>query len=400
MAGLGGGLGAGAAARLSRADPPDAATPGLQRAMALLTDAVGQGDLPGAVLHVRRRGRIVIGHAAGWTDIGRTRALQPEHLFAVASLTKPVVAAAIMQLVERGAVRVTDPVATYLPEFARPRVLVRYDPATGAMTTRPARRAVTIRDLLTHTAGIHHGFAEVDSVAGAMYERAGVAHAATLSLAENMRRLGPLPLVHDPGERWTYGLSSDVLGRVVEVVSRTPLEQYLARRIFEPLAMRETAFSVPPAHADRVVPRYGIANGTLRAMPDPTGEPRYASGGGGLFTTAADYGRFAQALLDGGAPILTHASVRAMTTNQIGALTAFGFRWGFSLAVATPEAPGQVALPVGGFGWYGIFGTWFWVVPELATLVLMFTNVLRQDMTLPLFARVVHAIVRPDDVAR
>ena len=388
MAALGVSLGA-AATRVSSAEPPVNVSSGLQRATTIMSDAVAQGHVPGAVLHVRIRGRVVFERAFGRKDIAGDRVLAPTALFPVASLTKPVVAAAILQLSERGAVRLAEPVAKYLPEFANPRVLIRYDPATGAMTTRPARRAVTIHDLLTHTAGIHHGFTEIDSVFGALYERAGVAHAATLPLAENVKRLGALPLMHDPGERWTYGLSSDVLGRVVEVVAGTPLDEYLVRKIFEPLTMRDTYFFVPRAERQRVVSRYSAAKGQLRAMPDMPEEPRYVSGGGGLYTTAADYGRFCQALLDRGAPILSGASVNAMTTNQIGALDAFGFRWGLSLAVATADARGQVALPVGGFGWYGIFGTWFWALPERETVVLMFTNVLRHDMTLPLFSRVV-----------
>ena len=118
------------------------------------------------------------------------------------------------------------------------------------------------------------------------------------------------------------------------------------------------------------------------------------SGGGGLLTTIGDYARFAQALLDGGAPILSRAGVRAMTRNHIGDLTAFGFRWGFSLGVSTPNARGQSALPVGGFGWYGIFGTWFWAMPRQQAIVLLFANVLREDMTLSLFSRVVHAAVQ------
>ena len=378
-----------AATRVSSGVPAMNASAGLQRAATVISEAIAQGEVPGALLHVRVRNRVVFERALGRKDIARDRPLTSTDLFPVASLTKPVVAAAILQLSERGALKLTEPVAKYLPGFANSRVLIRYDLATGAMTTRPARRAVTIHDLLTHTAGIHHGFAEIDSVFGALYERAGVVHAATLPLAENVRRLGSLPLVHDPGERWTYGLSSDILGRVVEVVAGIPLDEYLARRIFDPLAMRDTYFFVPGTDRERVVSRYSAANGQLRAMPDLADEPRYVSGGGGLYTTAADYGRFSQALLDGGAPILSRASVKAMTSNQIGALDAFGFRWGFSLAVATADASGKVTLPVGGFGWYGIFGTWFWALPERETVVLMFTNVLRQDMTLPLFSRVV-----------
>jgi CubicO group peptidase (beta-lactamase class C family) len=346
-----------------------------------------RSEIPGAVLHVRADGRAILEEGFG---------LSPDALFPVMSLTKPVVAAAILQLAEAGKLRVEDPVAAYIPEFARPRVLVRYDAATGAMTTRPARREITLRDLLTHTAGIHHGHVEIDPVLGAIYAKAGVVHDSRLLLADKMAKLGALPLAHDPGARWTYGLSSDVLGRVLEVVAGEPLDRQLARAIFEPLGMRRSFLVVPPEERPRVVPRYHRAAKGLAPMPgDPhEAEARYLSGGGGLVTTIGDYARFVQALLDGGAPILTPASVRAMTRNQIGGLRAFGFRWGFSVAVSTPNARGQSALPVGSFGWYGIYGTWFWAMPREAAAVLCFTNVLRSDMTLPLFARVVAAARR------
>jgi CubicO group peptidase (beta-lactamase class C family) len=273
---------------------------------------------------------------------------------------------------------------------------VKYDVETGVMSTRPARRSVTVRDLLTHTAGIHHGHVKIDPVMGAIYQTGGVVYDSRLLLAEKIERLAVLPLAHDPGTRWTYGLSSDVLGRVVEVVAGVPLDRYLSRALFEPLEMRRTYFFVPPGERARVVSKYSKASGTIRAMPpDPfEGEARYLSGGGGLHTTVGDYARFGQALLDGGGPILSRAGVDAMTKNQLGDMTAFGFRWGFSLAVSTPDAPGRTPLPTGGFGWYGIFGTWFWAIPRRQALVLLFTNILREDMTLPLFARVVNEAVR------
>lgn len=361
------------------------------RADAIVGDAIARGEIPGAVVHVRIGGRLRYEQAFGRKHVEGNVDLSPDDLFAVASLTKPVVAVAILQLCERGALRLGDPVSAFLPEFDRPRVLTAYDVETGVMSTRPAQRPVTVRDLLTHTAGIHHGHVETDPVMGAIYRNAGVVYDSRLLLAEKIRRLGALPLAHDPGARWTYGLSSDVLGRVVEVVGGVPLDRYLSRAIFEPLSMRRTYFFVPAGERASVVSKYSHAGGTIRRMPpDPfEGEARHLSGGGGLSTTIGDYARFGQALLDGGGPILSRAGVEAMTRNQLGELTAFGFRWGFSLAVSTADAPGRPPLPTGGFGWYGIFGTWFWAIPRQRALVLLFTNILRDDMTLPLFARVV-----------
>jgi CubicO group peptidase (beta-lactamase class C family) len=159
--------------------------------------------------------------------------------------------------------------------------------------------------------------------------------------------------------------------------------------------MRRAYFFVPPEERDTIVSLYSRAGGAIHAMPRDACErdARYVSGGGGLYTTIGDYARFSQALLDRGGPILSRGSVQAMTTNQVGHLNAFGFRWGFSLAVSTPDAPGRTALPVGGFGWYGIFGTWFWAMPQMQAAVLMFANILSADMTLPLFGRVVEDAV-------
>jgi CubicO group peptidase (beta-lactamase class C family) len=169
-----------------------------------------------------------------------------------------------------------------------------------------------------------------------------------------------------------------------------------SRAIFEPLEMRRTYFFVPPDERQNVVSRYSKAGGAIRAMPpDPfERKARYVSGGGGLLTTAGDHARFAQARLDDGAPILSRARLRAMMSNQLGNRTAFGFPWGFRFALSTPNGRGQTALPVGGFGGYGIYGTWFWAMPQRQAVVLLFANVLSADMMLPLFARVVEASVR------
>jgi len=356
--------------------------------------AIAGGEIPGAALHVRVRGAVAYEEAFGRARLDDDVPMTPQHLFPVASLTKAVVAAAILQLAEARALRLDAPVASYLPEFENPRVLVTYDAATKAMTTRPARTPITLRHLLTHTAGIHHGHVEIDRVLAVIYHDAGVRHDPRLELADTMRKLGPLPLAHDPGAQWTYGLSSDVLGRVVEVVAGAPLDQHVKRAIFEPLGMERAYLFVPPAEEKQIVGRYSKGAGEIRPMrlSVPDAEARYASGGGGLVTTIGDYARFAQALAAGGAPILSRASVRAMGRNQIGALNAFGFRWGYSVAVATPNARGQSPLPVGGFGWYGIYGTWFWAMPRRDAVALLFTNVLRSDMSLPLFSRVVAAL--------
>jgi CubicO group peptidase (beta-lactamase class C family) len=355
----------------------------------LIRTAVEAGELPGAALHVRAGGQVIHERAFGRRRVDRDAALRLDDIFPVASLTKPTVAVGVLRLHERGALRLDDPVACYLPEFADPSVLVRYDVNSGEMVTRPAPRVVTIRHLLTHTAGIHHGFPAPDDVIGTLYARAGVVHGDGTSVAEKVKRLGSLPLVHDPGEGWTYGLSSDVAGRVIEIVSGQSLDRYLASVLFEPLGMTSTWFAVPDGDRERLVGRH--LRQTVPVVLDSWPEDGFASGGGGLNTTIGDYGHFVQMLLDGGGPVLSKASVALMTGNQIGHLTALGVRYGLSVGVATADACGEGAFPIDGFGWHGIYSTWFWTLPHVRGAVLLFGNVLVPGMNRTLFARVIAA---------
>ena len=354
---------------------------------ALVRYAVERGLVPGAVLQMCVDGTVVHERAFGRAHVERTAPLRADDLFPVASLTKPVVAAAVLQLRDAGRLALDDPIAVYLPEFADATVIV----AEGV--TRPARRPITVRHLLTHTSGVD-GFTVAHDLLRPLYERAAIVYEGPLTLRQKLRRLGAMPLAHDPGDAWTYGLSSDVAGRLVEVVGGAPLDHHLARHVFEPLGMKRTYFVVPPHERQRVVARHVRRECALALMsgaPDPArvSEP---SGGGGLYTTIADYGRFVQALLAGGRSLLDERSVAEMTQNQIGALTAaFRVRYGLGMGVATADAPGSPPLPVGGFGWYGIYGTWFWAMPRKRAAVLMFCNVLEPGMNAALFSEVLRA---------
>jgi CubicO group peptidase (beta-lactamase class C family) len=353
----------------------------------IVRSAVERGALPGAVLQIQTDGAVVYERAFGRAHIEREAPLQADDVFPVASLTKPVVAAAVLQLRDAGHLDLDDPIVHYLPEFADAKVIVTAD------TTRPARRAITVRHLLTHTSGLD-GFTVGHALLRPLYERADIVYEGPLALREKLRRLGTMPLAHDPGDAWTYGLSSDVAGRLVEVIAGEDLDRYLARRIFEPLGMKRTYFSAPPEDLGRVVARHVRRERGLALMSGAPSADRVrdVSGGGGLYTTIGDYSRFVQALLDGGRPILDERSVAEMTTNQIGGLAAaFRIRYGLSLGLATADAPGTSPLPVGGFGWYGIYSTWFWALPQKRAAVLLFCNVLESGMNLPLFRDVAHA---------
>ncbi|HSC29398.1 MAG TPA: serine hydrolase domain-containing protein [Vicinamibacterales bacterium] len=370
----------------------------LERVGAFLRGAVERGEIAGAVALVSREGRVVYLEAVGQRDIAKQQPMSPDTRFLVASMTKPVTSVAAMILVEEGRLLLSDPIAKFLPEFKDMGVMSRKPSAgtNGPLPSVPARRPITVRDLLTHRAGFVYGFAG-DGPLQAAYRAAGIIDGlrdTEETQARNIARLAKLPLAHEPGTRWHYGLSTDVLGRVVEAVSGQPLDAFLRERVFEPLGMRDSAFYVPPEEADRVAvvyrPRDGGGLEPLREgdrvgqstveRPAYRGSRKFLSGGSGLITTATDYARFAQMLLNGGmldgVRILGPKTVRLMTVSHTGDLEpsplgpGVGFGLGFSV-LTDAGAAGSFAS-AGTFGWGGIFGTDFWVDPgERLTGVLM-----------------------------
>ena len=330
--------------------------------------AVDDGVIPGAVVYVSRRDSVLMFEALGRADADR--AMTTDTLFAIASMTKPITSVAVMMLVEDGRIRLDDPLSRYLPEFADVRVL---DAQTGALSE--PRRKVTIRDLLTHTSGIAYGLNPPESLKAA-FEAARLADGLNPedpTLAENTKRVARIPLAHEPGAAWTYGMNTDVLGRVIEVASGQPFDRFLAERIFGPLEMTDTAFRVPPEKAGRLAALYtpgddgrvheldadpktigGVTISPKRVVGDVT----YLSGGGGLVSTAGDYARFLHMLrnegeLDG-VRLLQAETVRAMTRNQIGPLDCAYAIHGdkFGLGFGVVSRPGGVAS-VGSYSWGG-----------------------------------------------
>ncbi|HWK12704.1 MAG TPA: serine hydrolase domain-containing protein, partial [Vicinamibacterales bacterium] len=317
--------------------------------------------------------------AFGKADVAQNRPMAPDTIFRIASMTKPVTSLAAMMLVEHGQIGLDDPVAKYLPEFSNVRVLSGSQRADGTFETRPPRRAITIRDLLTHTSGIAYSFVD----------------ARLAKLDDGHKSTAELPLVCDPGERFVYGPNTAVLGDIIAKVSGMPLDAVFATRIFEPLGMHDTAFSVPRAKRDRVVTVHTRAvDGSLREMRNPvtlTAPPR---GDGGLFSTAADYARFIQLFLNRGrlgtTRLISDRTFELMTSNEIGSLRVaeqpssdasvarpfplgagkdtFGF--GFQIEGRPAAAHMRSA---GSLSWGGIFNTHFWIDPQrsLAAVVLM-----------------------------
>ncbi len=351
----------------------------LARLDSVMQRFVDSGRVAGVVTLIARHGRIVQLGAYGWADREAGRRMTPDILFRIASQSKAVTSVAVMMLVEEGRLRLGDPVWRFLPSFRDARVAVRAD--TG-ITLVPVRRAITIRDLLTHTAGISYG---TDSLVQDAYRAAGLGPAAgygwyfadkTEPICTTMDRLGTLPFVAQPGTRWVYGYSTDILGCVVERVSGLPFDQFLRARIFDPLRMRDTHFYVPEWRRNRLATVYAGRDGRIeRARDDARGQGAYAdgprtsfSGGAGLVSTASDYGRFLQMLLNGGAldgaRLLSPRTVALMTTGHVDSLydtPGRGFGLGFEI-LRDPGRAGVYGSP-GAFGWGGAYGSTYWVDP-------------------------------------
>ncbi len=367
----------------------------LQRLDGAIQDWIKKGWMNGAVSMVIKDGKIVYYKAAGYNNLDTHTPMQKDAIFRIASQTKAITSVAIMQLWEQGKLLLTDPVSKFIPSFRHQQVLEKINWTDTSYSTIPATREITIRDLLTHTSGI--GYAQIGSrEANAIYGKAGLIAGvgpAPESLLSAMTKLGTLPLLHQPGAKWTYGLNDDLLGCIVEVISGTTLDTYFRDNIFKPLGMNDTYFTIPPAKAARLVSIYKeTASGSLVPANDsllnsagnadyPLHATSYFSGGAGLSSTIYDYAVFLQMLLNGGEyngkRILGPAAVRLMTINQIGDLPfrpddRFGL--GFQLV---GDRNGNVPSHPGTFSWGGAYTTSYWVDPTEKMVFLFYRQLQR-----------------------
>ena len=364
----------------------------LQRVDNLLNDWVKQGRMQGATALVIHNGKIAYSKAIGYNDLEAKTPMQKDNIFRIASQTKAVTSVAIMMLFEEGKLKLDDPVSKYIPSFKNQTVLDKFNKEDTSYTTVPAKSPVTIRHLLTHTSGI--GYAQIGSPeANAIYAKNNITAGIgvnDISLLEAMTRLGKLPLMHQPGEKWTYGLNTDLLGGLVEIISGTTLSEFFRTRIFEPLGMKDSYFRVPAAKASRLVHLYQedsvgklqkadlkIFNGPAMANY-PLEDYTYYSGGAGLSTTIYDYGVFLQMLLNGGLydgkRILSRNAVRLMTMNQIGDLPFGDDKFGLGFSVVTERGSSKTMAREGTFGWGGAFATSYWVDPKENLVILLYRN--------------------------
>jgi CubicO group peptidase (beta-lactamase class C family) len=387
------------AQKLAPALTPETAgfsTQGLLKMEKEMQQWIANGWMQGGTALVIRNGKIVYHKAAGYKDLATKELMQKEHIFRIASQTKAITSVAIMILYEEGKLLLDDPVGKYIPSFRNQRVLDQYNAADTTWTTVPAKRQVTIRQLLTHTSGI--GYAQIGTqVANAIYAKNNLTAGIGITndrLADAMNRLGGLPLMHQPGEKWTYGLNTDLLGYIVEIVSGKTLDEFFRTRIFEPLGMSDTYFTIPRSKAHRLVKLYNedstgslvkstanLLNGQLITPDYPLVGSTYYSGGAGLSSTIYDYGVFLQMLLNGGVyngkRILSRNSVRMMTMNQIGDLSLGDDKFGLGFRVVTEKGSAASTSQTGTYSWGGAFATSYWVDPK-EKLVLLFYRQLQR----------------------
>lgn len=376
----------------------------LKRLDSQLAAAVSNQEVAGGVAMIIRGGEVAYLHAFGMADRENGKDMDTDSIFRIASMTKAITSIAVMMLFEEGHFLLDDPVAKYLPVFDREmQVLV----ANGDQYSLvPAVKAITIRHLLNHTSGISYGFLGEPHIAD-MYARAGISDGLTQTegtIGEMVNNLTALPLVNQPGEQWHYGLNTDVLGYLVEVISGQTLAAFFRTRIFEPLDMSDTHFFIPANKEERLATLYtpNTNGGISRLGEDPMtigtalfsasyhykGPRTYFSGGAGLASTATDYGRMLQMLLNGGelgdTRLLSRKTVELMTSNQIGDLSIdppedpiTRFSLGFSVD-GGPAVSGQIGSP-GVYAWGGFFNTTYWVDPDEALIAILMTQLYPND---------------------
>ncbi len=376
------------------------------RLLAVLQSEIDRQRLPGAVVLVARHGKVALFESLGVQDPATGTAMAKDSIFRIYSMTKPVVSVAVMMLMEQGKLLLSDPVARYLPEFASQHVAVGED-AGKSQALRPARRDATVHDLLRHTAGLTYEFMGSLPV-HRQYAQARIG-SRQRSNAEFSKALAALPLLADPGSVWEYSRATDVLGRLVEVCSGQTLAAFLQEKILSPLGMNETAFSVPATQHGRIAEPYAHDpdGGLPMQMIDIRSQAALASGGGGLASTAMDYARFLQFMLNrgvlDGVRLLGPHTTDFMTADHLGAIPVnprgaspalLPPGHGFSLGFAVRTAAGLSAVPgsVGLYYWGGMAGTTFFVDPALDMFALLLIQAPNQrEYFRPLFRSLVYA---------
>ncbi len=373
----------------------------LEKLTQALQTEIEQQRLPGAVAMVARKGKLVYAQAFGKLNNGSDAPMQLDSVFRIYSMTKPLVSTALMMLVEDGKVQLTDPVSKYLPTFKSPMVSVTSldAPYNGtSFKLVPANKEPTLQDLLRHTSGLAYGELTKNTLVKDAYTQAGIYQpsidfdARTPSSAEMVDRLGKAPLAQQPGTVWEYSLSVDVQGRIIEAVTGQRLGDFLQARLFQPLKMKDTGFAVSAANLPRLAEPFpkDPATGAAVKLIDVRQMPGNDSGGAGAVSTAGDYLRYCQAMLDGGqldgARIVSRTTVRLMTSDHLSSTIATpispgqlllgspGYTFGLGFLVRQADGVAAVHGSAGEFMWAGYAGTYFWADPKEQTCAVLMTQ--------------------------
>ena len=343
----------------------------LERIRPVMQGYVDNGQVSGFLTVVARRGKIVHFETIGMRDVENSKPVEPDTIFRIYSMSKPITSVAVMMLYEEGHFQLGTPVSQFIPEFENMKVY--NEDQTEVLD---AKRKITVKHLLMHTAGFTYGWG--NKPVDALYREANIREPGS-TLVDMVEKLSKIPLVHEPGERWTYSVSTDVLGYFVEVVSGMPFEEFLQTRIFDPLGMVDTAFSVPSEKVDRFAALYRPTkeNGLERTRRPALEVDEYTffpSGGGGLVSTAADYIRFSQMLLNGGE--LDGVRILGKKTVELMRYPHHNNRFGLGFRVITDENPPNILESVGSFSWGGAAATTFWIDPREELVAVLMTQLL------------------------
>jgi len=378
---------------LTRATPEQVgmSTERLGRIATMLKQEIGNGKLPGAVVMIARKGKIVYSDALGFQDSGAKTPMNPDSIFRVYSMTKPLASVGAMTLVEDGVIQLTDPVSKFLPAFKDMQVSVATPGPDGKVTYTnvPAAKPIIVQDLLRHSAGLAYAEITKNEPVKAAYVAAGFSQpgvheydSRAMTPAEQVERIAKVPLIHQPGTMWEYSMAVDILGRVVEAASGKRLGIFLDERLFKPLKMVDSSFWVPAAKMPRLAQPMAVDpnSGQKISVLDVSVEPANDSGGAGALSTATDYLRFAQMLLNGGeldgVRVLSRSTIKLMTSDHLGTRVAApfqpgelllgtpGYTFGLGFAVRHGDGVAGVAGSAGEFMWAGYAGTYFWVDPK------------------------------------
>ncbi len=346
----------------------------------MLQESIEKNEIPGAVALVARNGKIVYHKAFGMDK--KNDPFKTDDIFRIASQTKAISATAVMILWEEGKFQLDDPIAKYIPEFENAGILATFNEADSTFTTAPTDKPITIRHLITHTSGIGYGLIDADKRFTQIYQKAGIVDGITkepVLLADNIKKLATMPLHHNPGEKFTYSEGLDVLGRLVEIISGKPLDQFFQDRIFKPLNMNDTYFYLPENKYDRLVNVMTRKDGKLVPYESgglgdsdfpKAGAKSYFGGGAGLVSTATDYASFLQMYLNNGelngVRLLSRTTVRSIMSNQIGNIWGnSGAYYGLAFRVIDERGEGMGGQgSEGTFNWGGAFNTQYFADPK------------------------------------